>query len=235
MATALTQTTLTAAISINTTSLPVAATTGLSAPTNNVSQFIYVIGPGQKRGELMSVISVGTLQVSVSRLGKYKSAFPSGSIVVIGLASNIFQSFQNYDPVGSSATNNSSSSGAVQVSPWINVENGNQWLFSSVLNCWVPGWNNTESPQVTALVSSAAGSIIPSGPLFHVDGTAAVTGFTNASMIGFAEGSFTIIPDAAFTWTNAGNIGLGGTAVLNKSLTFTWDANSGKWTPSYIA
>jgi hypothetical protein len=47
--------------------------------------------------------------------------------------------------------------------------------------------------------------------------------------------SFTIIPDGAFTWTTAGNIALAGTAVVNKALTFLWDAKNSKWVPNYIA
>jgi hypothetical protein len=68
--------------------------------------------------------------------------------------------------------------------------------------------------------------------MFHVTGTAAVTGFTIP--VGFMGGSFTIIPDGAFTWTTAGNIGLAGTAVVSRTLTFTWEVNAGKFYPSYV-
>jgi hypothetical protein len=87
--------------------------------------------------------------------------------------------------------------------------------------------------QVTAKVASAAAAILPSGPLFHVDGTLAVTGFTVP--VGGVGASFSIIPDAVFTWTTAGNIALAGSAVVNKLLTFTWDATNSKYIPSYIA
>jgi DNA-binding beta-propeller fold protein YncE len=65
-----------------------------------------------------------------------------------------------------------------------------------------------------------------------VDGTAAVTGFTIP--VGFAGGSFTIIPDGNFTWTTAGNIGLAGTAVTGRALTFLYDTNAAKFWPSYV-
>ena len=52
----------------------------------------------------------------------------------------------------------------------VNVANGRQWLFSTVLNAWVPGWNNDNPKAVTAAVASAAAAITPSGPLFHVTG-----------------------------------------------------------------
>lgn len=125
--------------------------------------------------------------------------------------------------------------------PWVNVITGVQWLCSSVTGTWVPGFNNPLVPimsEVTASVASVAGSTLPSGPLFHVTGTNAITGWTqpigcNATAVGGC--SFTIIPDAVCTWTAAGNIALAGSCVVNKALTFTWDAKNSKWIPSYIA
>ena len=243
MATTLNSTTLSGAITASQTNLPVASTTNMSAPTGGISQQIYVIGPGQPRGELMTVTAVSSsTQVQVSRLDEYKAFWPSGSLVLIGptpvvganFIGNVRGGFQTYNPPGASASNNSSSSSAVQITPWVNVITGEQWLFSSVLNCWVPGWNNVNPPAVTATVASQAGATTVSGPLFHVSGTNAITSWTLPT--GFTAGSFTVIPDAAFTWTNAGNIGgAGGTAVAGKSLTFTYDTNAAKWYPSYIA
>lgn len=245
MATALTQTTLSGALAPNQLTFTVASATGITAPVANIQQQLYVIGVGQKRGELMNVTAVSGTSITVSRLSGFKAYWPSGSLVIIGpaptsssglMGGNLLGSgFHEFDPPGASASNNSSSSSAVLYTPWINVTNGNQWIFSTVTNCWVPGWNNEANKAPTALVSSAAGPIVPSGPLFHVDGTAAITGFTNASMIGFTVGSFTIIPDGIFTWTTALNIGVAGTAVVSKSLTFTYDPNAAKWYPSYVA
>jgi hypothetical protein len=125
--------------------------------------------------------------------------------------------------------------------PLLNVLTGEQFLCSTITNTWVPGFSNAWLPVAggpTTAVASAAGAILPSGPLFHVTGTAAVTGFTipvgcAATAVGTC--SFTIIPDGAFTWTTAGNIALAGTAVVNKALTFLWDAKNSKWVPNYIA
>ena len=98
---------------------------------------------------------------------------------------------------------------------------------------WVAGFNNPEPNKgPTAAVASAAGAILPSGPLFHVTGALAVTGFTIP--VGFAGGSFVVIPDGAFTWTTAGNIAVAGTAVVNRALTFTWDSSVSKFNPSYV-
>ncbi|HEY1533771.1 MAG TPA: hypothetical protein VGF76_07120, partial [Polyangiaceae bacterium] len=97
---------------------------------------------------------------------------------------------------------------------------------------WVPGWGNTDSPaRVSAAVASAAGLITPSGPLFHITGTAAITGFNVP--VGFQSGGFCAIPDGAFTTTNATNIAIASTAVVNKLLCWTWDDTNSKFVPSY--
>lgn len=47
--------------------------------------------------------------------------------------------------------------------------------------------------------------------------------------------SFTLWPDAAFTWTTGGNIAVAGTAVINRLLTFIYDHSLGLWAPSYVS
>jgi hypothetical protein len=127
--------------------------------------------------------------------------------------------------------------------PWVNVITGAQWLCSSVTNTWVPGWNNPLVPgaqKVTTAVASAAGFVTPTGPLFHITGTSAITGFNvpvgfNATAVG--GGCFTVIPDAVFSWTAANNIAPAsaslnaGTAVVvvNQPITFCWDATNSKF------
>ena len=94
-----------------------------------------------------------------------------------------------------------------------------------------------ERPRVRgANTASVAGATVPpqGADYFHVTGTNAITGWTNPT--GIQDGArFTVIPDAVFTWTAAGNIALAGTAVVSKALDFVWDATTGKWYPSYIA
>ena len=231
---ALTQTTLSAAVTKSAQVIPVASATGISAPTNNIRQSLYVIGPGQARGELMTVVGVSGTQIQVSRLDKYKAHWPSGSLVLIGLLDNTVESFQTFDPPGASSSNLSSVSGGVQITPWVNIVTGAQWLWSGVLNCWVPGWNNPEPISVMDAVASTAGPVTPSGPLFHITGNSAITGFTRP--IGFTHGSFQVIPDGTFTWTTGdGSIAISGTAVVNKLLIFTYDAGVSKWVPSYLS
>jgi hypothetical protein len=88
-------------------------------------------------------------------------------------------------------------------------------------------------PGPTAAVASVAGQVTPSGPLFHITGALAITGFLLP--VGFTGGSFTVIPDGTFTWTTANNIAIAGTAVVNKALTFWYDTNSSKFVPSYLS
>lgn len=230
MANTLSQTTLSAALSSTATVLNVASATNISAPVNGFFQQLYIVDPGSMRGELMTVTAVNGTVISVSRLDQFRSKHLSGAIVIIapvnqGLGNDM--GFRGSDPAVVP--------GSVPILTWeVNVVTGAQWLYSTVTGSWVPGFGNTTAPaSPTAAVASAAGLITPSGPLFHVTGTAAITGFNIPN--GFASGSFVVIPDAVFTWTAANNIAVAGTAVVGKALTFTYDFNSGKLYPSYIA
>lgn len=237
---ALNQTTLSTTMGISTTTMNVASATNITAPVNNFRQKLYVIPPTGGRGELVEVQAVSGTVITISRLSEFRMNFPSGSLVLIGSVDPTVMSFHEYDPVGVPGSTGSEN---LTVTPFVNVVNGNQWLQGLLQGagststgpfCWVPGWGNLlVPPGPTAAVASAAGVVLPTGPLFHITGTAAITGFTLP--VGFNTGSFTVIPDAIFTWTAAGNIGLAGTAVVSKALTFTWDNNASKFFPSYIA
>jgi hypothetical protein len=143
-------------------------------------------------------------------------------MVLVG-APNLFNS---YDPTGGCTAVNTF------VTPWVNTTSGNEWLCSTVTNSWVPGFGNDAALDVpTAAVASAAGLITPSGPLFHVTGTAAITGFNIP--VGFAFGSFCVIPDGIFTTTNANNIAIASTAVVSKVDCWQYDPATAKFYPSY--
>lgn len=223
MATALTQTTLSAAVTAKTSIIPLTSVTGISSGSfdaGTVGTQLWVVDPGQQMGEAMTVLSVTGNNATVSRFPGAAVAHVSGAMVLAGPPA----AFHKYDPTG--ATDDA-------YTPWVNTMNGNQWLYSSILGCWVAGFaNRAVPPQVTAAVASAAGAILPSGPLFHVTGALAVTGFTVP--VGGIAVPFTVIPDGAFTWTTAGNIALAGTAVVNRFLTFNWDATNSKYVPSYV-
>lgn len=227
----LTQTTLSSAVTQSQTNFPttikVASATGISAPSlpsGTNGSFLYVLDPGSDRGEMMKVTAVSGTTISVMRglAGTSATAHVSGAIVVIGAGKD----FKDYDPSGACTT------ATTAVTPWINVKNGRQWLCSTVTTSWVPGWHNAGAKAATATVASAAGAITPSGPLFSVSGTAAVTGFNIP--VGFASGSFCVVPTGAFTWTTAGNINTAGTAVVGRTLCFTWSATASKFVASYL-
>jgi hypothetical protein len=224
----LTQTTLAAALTSTGNTILLTSGTGVTVSANGYttglvidSEYLVVTAnPGSVSG---------TYSVLRGQGGTGAAAHASGTMVLLGKPSWFVAS----DPHGACVLAN------VLATPIVNFkQGGNQTLCSSVTLTYVPGFVNPGTVAVTAAVASAAGALLPSGPLFHVTGTAAVTGFTipvgcNATAVGGC--SFTIIPDGVFTWTTAGNIALAGTAVVNKALTFTWDATNSKWVPSYIA
>lgn len=224
MATALTQTTLSAAVGRGDTVIPLTSVTGISAGSllaGTVGTQLYVVDLGEIIGEIMNVVSVSGNNATVTRSPSAAVAHASGAMVLAQQP----QAFQKYNPTGTT-------DGAW--TPWVNTITGEQWIYSSITGTWIPGFGNNSGPtQVSAAVASAAGAILPSGKLFHVTGTAAVTGFTIP--VGGVGVGFSIIPDGVFSWTTAGNIALAGTAVVNKILTFTWDASNSKFIPSYIA
>lgn len=240
MSASITQTTVSGSFNQNASSFTVASATNLTAPVSNFQQSIYVINPGQTKGELMYVVGLNGTQVSVARSSLFRQSFFTGAIVVIAPApnaglnfgGNLNGGFFETDPVGDPSVAGSYP-GAPVVTPWLNATNGLQWL-QDVNGIWQPGWNNPGSVSgPTTAVASVAGTITPTGRLFHVTGTNAITGFVTP--VGCAGGSFSIIPDGNFTWTTGdGSIGLAGTAVTSRVLTFTYDTNAAKWFPSYV-
>ncbi len=198
----LSATTVTAAISDSVTRFAVGSVTGMtvaSANAGTAGTALYVNDTPGGPGEAMIVTSIDAtnLVVGVRRgqTGTIAVAHLAGAFVLYG-QQNWFRT--TADPRGSCTAANT------EVTPVVNVITGAQSLCSTVLNAWVPGFNNPRSPGVTTIVASTAGTVTPSGNLFHVSGTAAVTGFVLP--LGFVGGSFCIIPDAAFTTTTAGNL-----------------------------
>ena len=244
---ALAQTSLSANINASQSCFVVAAVTGIPTTTANATGGT-VTTIGQQSAlyidhELIYVQSVNSTSKQVCGLrgmnGTLASAHANGTMVLAGPPGG----FYDFDPAGYClASTPPTIMSPPQYTPWVNTRTGNQWICSSGTggsNVWVPGFGNTmASPAVSATVASVAGTTLPSGPLFHVSGTNAITGWTiptgcNATAAGGC--SFSVIPDAVFTWTAAGNIALAGSAVVNKLLTFTWDSKNSKWIPSYIA
>lgn len=247
--TALVQTTLTNAMGIG----PQGASSGDNAPLNYVATLgsatgVSVAVNGQPitflyvDQELMGVLSQvpgTTLSFTVLRgqQGTKMESHVAATMVLIGNVSPQFSGFsgsggfQLTDP----PVNGACTAANTGQTPWVNILTSAQWLCSTITKTWVPGWNNPNTPSrsgVTAVVASAAGQITPSGPLFHISGALAITGFLipvgfNASANG--GGQFCVIPDAAFTTTATNNIAVATTAVINLEVCWTWDATQSKF------
>lgn len=244
--TALTITTLSAAVTTaGATTITVASATGISAPApfgGNVAGsanggsllFIEDGNGGGSVSESMMVTGVNGTTISVARGAFSTTANPhlSGAVVFVGRPDQ----FYTVEPSGACTAGNT------LVTPYINVKTGNQWLCSTITGSWVPGFFNSFAPAgVTAVVASVAGATNPSGPLFHVSGTNAITAWGSTTAVGPGSGAgggsatqtygapFCVIPDAAFTWTATNNIATAGTAVANLVICFTFDGTNKKY------
>lgn len=231
----LVQTSLSAAITNTQLSFGVSSATGIVAPTNGVAgSMLWVQDVGQQMGEQMQVISISSTTVTVRRTDSRATGHLSGAMVLVATAPNWFYT---RDPRGNCTLANT------YVTPWLNITNGAQWLCSPKTLAWIPGWNNLFAPpQINAAtaVASVAGTTGVDGPLIHVSGTNAITAWQPG--IGWQGQGFCAIPDAAFTTTTGGTtvastrvtaIAIASTAVLNKTICFTYDFTNSKFTASY--
>lgn len=228
--TSLTQTTLAAAVGYDTNASTINLTSATGVTVGVTTSTVLFIDK-----EAMFVNSVSGTRVRVFRGygGTPVSAHVSGARVLLGPA-------YAFNPLTQGVNANGDPSGACTAgntlyTPFVNIKNGLEWLCSTVTLTWVPGWGNTSLPPApTAAVASAAGLIIPSGPLFHITGALAITGFTIP--VGFpVKGGQTVcvIPDGTFTTTTANNIALASTAVVNKTLCWAYDTANAKFVPTY--
>ena len=83
--------------------------------------------------------------------------------------------------------------------------------------------------KTAGAVVVSAGTITPTGMVFHVSGANQITTI-NLPYVGFT-GNITIIPDGAFSTNVAGNIAVATNAVVSRAIIFTYDGT--KWYPSY--
>lgn len=229
--TAMTFTSLSTAPTSSSTTINVASATGITAST-----VLFIEDGTAGRTEAMFVVSISGTAAVVQR--GYDSTIPrahlSGTVVIAGPAS----AFSENEPQGACTPTNQ------PYTPRVVLSTGNQWLCSTVTNSWVPGYFNVSVPAgVNTVVASVAGATLPSGPLFHVSGTNAITAWGSSTTVGLAGGGgshtdvvgapFCVIPDAIFTTTATNNIALATTAVVNKMLCYTFDGTNKKYVPSY--
>lgn len=85
----------------------------------------------------------------------------------------------------------------------------------------------------SSILTIAAATVTPTNGIHHIAGAALLSTITVPATC-TPTCTVQFIPDAAYTYDAAGNIRLpigGGTAVVNKVMTFVWDG--AKWNPSY--
>lgn len=224
------QTSLSAAITSTQTKFNVASATGINAPSfasGTAGSSLYVVDIGQTFGELMQVTGISSTTVTVSRTTGPGTAHASGAMVLVATAPNWFFTT---NPSGTCTT------ATVYSSPYVNVATGQKWICSAKTGTWTPSWGNLSSlPQVLSATAtaSAAGATAIAGPLLEISGTNAITSFTMST--GWNGEGFCVFPTGAFTGTATNNIAKAFTAVANRTLCFTYDANASTagFSPSY--
>jgi hypothetical protein len=214
-----------------------ASVTGINAPTlpGTPVSVIYV------DREAFGVLTVNTSTKIAcgfrGYLGTQAAPHPSGDMVLIAPA------YQTNNPVPNGLFNvdpptGSTCSAAVPTNVWVNVLTGSQWLCSSITKTWVPGFVNPLTTVIDAPTTAVASAttILPTGPLFHLTGSTAVTTITtpvgcNATAVGGCQ--FTMIVDTgtASQFGTGGNLEIGAaiTTLTGKAYSFIWDATQSKW------
>jgi len=101
-----------------------------------------------------------------------------------------------------------------------------KWMYGS--------FGSKENPICNPNIqASVAGTNVFTYPITRVSGTEAMVTITPP--YDDFQGTIILIPTAAFTWTNAGNIAVAGTAVAGRPVHLTYDPNAGKWYTHAIA
>lgn len=196
-----------------------------------VGSYLYVVDPGNQKGELMQVVSlVSTGRYNVKRgvAGTAQVAHVSGAMVLVGSPNAFYSS----DPQGSCSTSAVNGFAGQQISNlYVNVLTGSEWICSTVSNTWVPGFNNPAQDNLTPTTAVAsAAALTPSGPFFHMTGTTTITSVNLP--LGFVAGSFSVVTDTAATAlsTAGNNVGTTvGATTAGQVKTFTYDAIAAKF------
>lgn len=175
--TALTTTTTTSALTAVQTSFTVSSATGITAGVS-----LYLVDPGQVRGELVLVRAVSGTNITVNRLSN-KAAHVSGALVWIGAAvgtPNQAASFQNFNPAGACTAANT------LFTPWINIQTGQlafcnvttgNWVQAALRSFHVPLTNCTFAP--TTLTTTNIFTQVGASNVAVVQGTSNAAAGTN--------------------------------------------------------
>lgn len=99
---------------------------------------------------------------------------------------------------------------------------------------WFPVAVTPPGPNRIGPAIASAATIAPTHPVHHVTGTAAIATITPPDP-GF-QGEITLIADAIWTWTAAGNISQAGTVTAaGRHHKFLYDPATAKWYPDKVA
>lgn len=230
--TALTTTTLGAAIDSVQQSLTVASATGITAQGTGATFQYFLIDR-----EILSVRGLPgastTVTVTRGQNGTRATSHISGASVTVVPAINNPQ-FVNYVPSGQCTRSALTYVPLVVGGSVVQGANGSTYdcLGTTTAGQWAQT-NDNGTAVIGATMASTAGVLgLPTGTYVKISGTNAITGITlpAGAAVGFV---LSVEPTGIFTWTTATNIILAGTAVVGKILYFVW--NGAKWVPSYIA
>jgi hypothetical protein len=256
--TALTQTTLAAAITVGgagggsgqgggsyNTTLSLTSATGINVANNGQPQtFVYI------DQELFGILSAVTGQTTVfnvlrAQQGTRAAVHSLGAMALI--QTNAPQTtgsggLQASDPPGGNGA--ACTAANTLLTPWVNIITGAQWICSAQTGTWTPGFNNplffvAGAPNGGTL--SGAGAVAVPSSMFSVS-TGAITSFTlpvgcagqtplAASTVGTCV--FAIVPTGSFTSTATGNIANATTAVIGKIMYWVYDPVTQKFGSSY--
>lgn len=225
--TVLSSTTLSAALSNNTSNVTFASGTGITAPGPNGTALTVVL-VDREIMLVQTLVTGTTYTVARGQYGTDRVAHLSGATVWVAPDKAIAR---GAIPTGSCTRTAMPYVPIIYVSP-VGVNNG---LTGGLFDC-VGGvllqTNSASSTLVGATVSSAT-SITPTGTYFIVSGTTAVA--TIVVPAGWAAGKcLAIQPSGIFATTTAANIGLITSAtVVGRVLFMCWDGS--KWWPSYVS
>lgn len=225
----LSSTTLSAAMSDTSSRLmTVASATGFAAPSTGAALVYAIIDR-----EVVSVRTVNGTIIGISRgqLSTRAATHISGAIVWVGPPNAFYSNIPSgqctrtaltYVPyIVAGGPGNGSEVGSL----WdcLGVTTGGQWVQTNGNNTNVLG----------STVASPAGVLTPTGTIFIVSGTNAITGITLPA--GASPGfTLTLVSSGIWTWTAAGNILTAGTTTAaGRAMQFIWHGS--KWVPVAVA
>ena len=236
------QTTLSSAATSSATQIQLASLTGINGYGPNLQPIPSQSASPQsdifidrEEIEVRSVPTTGTvIQVRRGINGTTAVAHASGAMVLSGPAI----AFYTNDPGGTPsaglgvADGGSCTTANTLVTPWVNVRSGAQWLCSTITSTWVPGFGNPGTAVPNTAVASSTAAMVPTGPLFHVTGTSAMTSIVipvGCAATAVSGCTFTAITDSTASWTAGNNIANAITGVAAIPVIFTWDAVNSKF------